>query len=103
MDDKTEQDLTNALRLAAKSAMYKTAMIAPSYLIAAADIIDNLRAQLAEAQRDARGIFDAGWKAAASFCERDDVLADGIVGEYGCPQFERACADAIDAATGAPS
>ena len=57
-----------------------------------------LTAQLAEAQRDARGIFDAGWKAAASFCERDDVLADGIVGEYGCPQFERACADAIGAA-----
>ncbi len=52
MDDKTEQDLTGTLRFAAKSAMYKTAMIAPSYLIAAADTIDDLRAQLAEARRD---------------------------------------------------
>ena len=52
MDDKTEQDLTGTLRFAAKSAMYKTAMIAPSCLIAAADTIDNLRAQLAEAQRE---------------------------------------------------
>ena len=53
MNDKTEQALTDTLRHIAKSALYKTAMIGPSYLIAAADTIDDLRAQLAEAQRDA--------------------------------------------------
>ena len=45
MNDKTEQSLTDTLRHIAKSAMYKTAMIAPSYLIAAADTIDTLRAE----------------------------------------------------------
>lgn len=38
----------------------------------------------------ARHFFDAGWKAAASFCDREDVRADGIVGDRGCPQFEAA-------------
>ena len=52
MNDKTEQSLTSTLRHIAKSALYKTAMIGPSYLIAAADTIDDLRAQLAEAQRE---------------------------------------------------
>ena len=51
MNDKTEQSLTDALRLAAKSAApYLTAMIGASHLSDAADTIDNLRAQLAEAQ-----------------------------------------------------
>lgn len=36
----------------------------------------------------ARRLFDAGWKAAAMFCDREDVVYDGIVGHYGCPQFE---------------
>ena len=54
MDDKTEQALTDALRLAAKSAApYLTAMIGVGHLNEAADTIDNLRAQLAEAQREA--------------------------------------------------
>lgn len=54
MNDKTEQSLTDALRLAAKSAApYGTAMIGASHLNEAADTIDTLRAQLAEAQRDA--------------------------------------------------
>ena len=53
MNDKTEQSLTDALRLAAKSAApYSTAMIGASHLNEAADTIDNLRAQLAEAQRE---------------------------------------------------
>ena len=53
MNDKTEQALTDELRLAAKSAApYGTAMIGASHLIDAADTIDNLRAQLAEARRD---------------------------------------------------
>ena len=53
MNGKTEQALTDALRLAAKSAApYLTAMIGVSHLNEAADTIDNLRAQLAEAQRD---------------------------------------------------
>ena len=44
MNDKTEQALTDELRLAAKSAApYGTAMIGASHLIDAADTIDNLR------------------------------------------------------------
>ena len=51
MNDKTEQALTDELRLAAKSAApYGTAMIGVSHLSDAADTIDTLRAQLAEAQ-----------------------------------------------------
>lgn len=38
----------------------------------------------------ARHYFDAGWKACAKFCDRDDVRFDGIVGHRGCPQFEEA-------------
>lgn len=54
MNDKTEQAVADALRLAAKpAAPYGTAMIGASYLNEAADTIDTLRAQLAEAQRDA--------------------------------------------------
>ena len=54
MNDKTEQTVTDALRLAAKSAApYSTAMIGASHLNEAADTIDTLRAHLAEAQRDA--------------------------------------------------
>ena len=46
MNDKTEQALTDELRLAAKSAApYGTAMIGASHLIDAADTIDNLRAE----------------------------------------------------------
>lgn len=48
------QSVTDELRLAAKSAApYVTAMIGASHLSDAADTIDNLRTQLAEAQRDA--------------------------------------------------
>ena len=39
---------------------------------------------------EARRMFDAGWKAAALFCEREDVVADGIIGFGACPQFEAA-------------
>ena len=45
MNDKIEQAVTDALRLTAK--------LAASYLAEAADTIENLREQLAEAQRDA--------------------------------------------------
>ena len=44
------------------------------------------RVQLDEARR----LFDAGWKAAALFCDREDVVADGITGFGACPQFEAA-------------
>ena len=37
-----------------------------------------------------RRLFDAGWKAAALFCDREDVVADGIIGFGACPQFEAA-------------
>ena len=39
---------------------------------------------------EARLLFDAGWKAAALFCDREDVVADGIIGFGACPQFEAA-------------
>ena len=39
---------------------------------------------------EARRMFDAGWKAAALFCDREDVVADGIIGSGACPQFEAA-------------
>ena len=39
---------------------------------------------------EARRLFDAGWKAAARFCDREDVVADGIIGFGACPQFEAA-------------
>ena len=39
---------------------------------------------------EARRLFDAGWKAAAMFCDREDVAADGIIGFGACPQFEAA-------------
>lgn len=43
---------------------------------------------------EARRMFDAGWKAAARFCDREDVVADGIIGFGTCPQFEAAFAAA---------
>ena len=59
MNDKTEQTVTDELRLAAKSAEpYLTATIGASHLNKAADTIDTLRAQLAEAQRNALGSHD---------------------------------------------
>ena len=39
---------------------------------------------------EARRMFDAGWKACANFCNRDDVVADGTIGFGACPQFEAA-------------
>ena len=39
---------------------------------------------------EARRMFDAGWKAAAMFCDREDVAADGIIGFGASPQFEAA-------------
>ena len=39
---------------------------------------------------EARRLFDAGWNAAALFCDREDVVADGITGFGACPQFEAA-------------
>ena len=39
---------------------------------------------------EARRMFDAGWKAAAMFCDREDVVADGIIGFGASPQFEAA-------------
>ena len=53
MNDKTEQTVTDALRLAVKlAAPYGTALIGVGHLSEAADTIENLRAQLAEAQKD---------------------------------------------------
>lgn len=82
-DAKTEQTVTDVLRLAAKSAApYSTAMIGASHLSEAADTIDTLRAQLAETQRDAERYR---WM-------RDKETSEGwdIIGRSGTP-------DAIDA------
>jgi len=51
---------------------------------------DALILQLVEALDEARRLFDAGWKAAAMLCDREDVVADGIIGFSACPQFEAA-------------
>lgn len=48
------------------------------------------RGQAPAAQEAALHYFDAGWKAAARFCDREDAVADGIIGHGACPQFERA-------------
>lgn len=45
----------------------------------------------------ARRLFDAGWKAAARYCGRDDVVADGIIGPDACPQFQAEFAAALAA------
>ena len=96
----TDTKHPEALRLAAlyDADAWPGGLSLNAWAAASAAELRRLHAENEALRRDARGIFDAGWKAAASFCERDDVLADGIVGEYGCPQFERACADAIGAA-----
>ena len=75
MNDKTEQSVTDALRLTAK--------LAASYLTEAADTIENLREQLAEAQKYAERYL---WM-------RDKETSEGwdIIGRSGTP-------DAIDAA-----
>ena len=44
---------------------------------------------------EARLLFDAGWRAAALFCDREDVAADGIIGFGACPQFEAAFSAAL--------
>ena len=105
MNDKTEQTMADELRLAAKSAApYLTAMIGVSQLNEAADTIDNLRAQLAEAQRDAER-----WRRAAQ-CARLDQFG-GFVITPDEPAFApdvslaftREIDVAIDAAKGEPS
>ena len=53
MNDKTEQALTDELRLAAYSATMVGLSVWGNLFTEAADTIDNLRARLAEAQRDA--------------------------------------------------
>ena len=99
------QSATDALRLAAKSAApYVTAMIGASHLSDAADTIDNLRAQLAEAQRDAER-----WRRAAQ-CARLDQFG-GFVVTPDEPAFApdvslaftREIDAALDAAKGEPS
>lgn len=58
-----------------------------------------VRREVPAAQEDAldaaRRLFDAGWKAAARYCGRDDVVADGIIGFGACPQFEAEFAAAL--------
>ena len=82
MNDKTEQALTDALRLAAKSAApYNTAMIGASHLNEAADTIDTLRAQLAEAQRNAETPTPDAFHKALRLAQRKslDRTGSGVV------------------------
>ena len=80
MSDKTKQSLTNTLRHIAKSAMYKTAMIGPSYLIAAADTIDDLCAQLAEVQRELQSCKDGRAISVDDFIVTFRCEDEGVVG-----------------------
>ena len=99
------QTLTDELRLAAKSAApYGTVMIGASHLSDAADTIDNLRAQLAEAQKDAER-----WRRAAQ-CARLDQFGGFVVtpdepafASEVSLAFTREIDVAIDAAKGEPS
>ena len=52
---------------------------------------------------DAKEMFNAGWCAAVRFCDREDVVYDGLVGPSGCPAFESAYRDAWTALSAAPA
>lgn len=57
----------------------------------------------AQAVPDTREMFNAGWSAAARFCDREDVVYDGLVGPGGCPAFEEAYRAAFTALSAAPA
>lgn len=56
----------------------------------------------AQAVPDTREMFNAGWCAAARFCDREDAVYDGLVGPGGCPAFESAYRDAWTELSAAP-
>lgn len=60
----------------------------------AAELLDENEVLRANAHAEARALFDAGWKACARFCGRKDAVFDGIVGNEGCQQFEKAFSSA---------
>ena len=114
----TTNSVTDVLRLAAKSAApYGTAMIGASHLNEAADTIDTLRAQLAEAQRDAevsKQINRACMELSDDFriaieLERNSgcvyLLQEGedIGFDDPCDGIARSISAAIDAAKGEPA
>ena len=73
MNDKTEQSVTDTLRLAARNAALADLHGWGKLCSDAADTIDNLRAQLAEAQRDAER-----WLRAAQ-CTRLDQFGGFVI------------------------
>ena len=79
---------------AAQSVLEQLAAPQPSPTAQAADNVQE------DAARETRRMFDAGWKAAALFCDREDVAADGIIGFGACPQFEAAFSAAHGPADG---
>ena len=82
MNDKTEQAVTDALRLAVKlAAPYGTALIGVGHLNKAADTIENLCAQLAEAQRDAATPTPDAFRKALRLAQREslDRTGSGVV------------------------
>ena len=76
-DEARYEELSNKPRLFETRIFYTTPQ--PTHAQAGATPLD-----------EARRLFNAGWKAAALFCDRDDVVADGIIGFGACPQFEAA-------------
>ena len=81
MNDKTKS-VTDELRRAAKSAApYNVAMIGASHLNEAADTIDTLSAQLAEAQRDAATPTPDAFRKALRLAQREslDRTGSGVV------------------------
>ena len=76
-DEARYEELSNKPRLFETRIFYTTPQ--PTHAQAVAMPLD-----------EARRLFDAGWRAAALFCDREDVVADGIIGFSACPQFEAA-------------
>ena len=114
MNDKTEQTMADELRLAAKSAApYAMAMIGANHLDEIADTIDTLRAQLAEAQRDAATPTPDAFRKALRLAQRESLDRTGS-GVVNWDQADAVMSDearhlvecyiaAIDAAKGEPS
>ena len=91
MNDKTEQSMTDELRLAARNAALAGINGWGNLCSDAADTIDNLRAQLAEAQGDAERY---------SWLRMNRLWLKANLPTIAAPDFDAAIDAAIDAAKG---
>lgn len=91
-DEMVTEEMVAAGAAAAREYMERTGGNDPAVIYRAMrSVAPNTQPQeAAPSQDEALRLFDAGWKAAAQFCNRDDVIADGLVGGSGCPRFEEA-------------